>query len=100
MRNLDGDQGNVRLAVLGGDDGRDVLVGLELDHQVHLLPYEDVGVALRNLRVVPVVNRDELDALCGGRALQAVGNLLRELVVRALGGIAEPVQLLFERPDA
>ena len=50
------DQRDVRLAVLGGDDRRDVLVGLELDDEVDLLAHEDVGVALRDLRVVAVVD--------------------------------------------
>ena len=71
MRNLDGDERDVRLAVLGGDDRRDVLVGLELDDEIDLLANQDVGVALRDLRAVAVVDRDELDALGRGGALQA-----------------------------
>ena len=47
----------------GRDDRRDVLVGLELDDEIDLLAHQDVGVALRDLRVVAVVERDELDAL-------------------------------------
>ena len=46
MRDLDRDQGNARLAVLGRDDRRHVLVGLELDDEIDLLAHEDVGVAL------------------------------------------------------
>ncbi len=98
MRNLDRDERDVRLAVLGGDDRRDVLVGLELDHEIDLLAHQDVGVALRDLRAVAVVDRDELDALRGGGALQAVGDFLRELVVGALRRVAEPIRLLAERP--
>ncbi len=63
MRNLDRDQRNVRLAVLGGDNRRHVLVGLKLDHEVDLLAHQHVGVALRDLRVVAVVDADQLDAL-------------------------------------
>ena len=43
-------------AVLGGDDRRDVLVGLELDDEVDFLAHQDVGVALRDLGVVAVVD--------------------------------------------
>ena len=56
MRHFDRDQRDVGLAVLGGDDRRDVLVGLELDDEVDLLADEDVGVALRDLRAVAVVD--------------------------------------------
>ena len=71
VRHFDRDQRDVRFAVLGRDDRRDVLVGLELDDQIDLFAHEDVGVALRDLRVVAVVDRDELDALRGGGALEA-----------------------------
>ena len=98
MRNLDRDQRDVGFAVLRGDDRRDVLVGLELDDEIDLLAHQDVGVALRDLRAVAVVDRDELDALRRGGALQALRDLLRELVVGALRRIAEPVRLLPERP--
>ena len=98
MGNLDRDERDVRFAVLGGDDRRHVLVGLELDHQIDLLAHEDVGVALRDLGAVAVVDRDELDALCGGGALQAVGDFLRELVVGALRRVAQPIGLLAKRP--
>ena len=56
MRHLDRDQRNAGLAVLRRDDRRDVLVGLELDHEVDLLAHEHVGVALRDLGVVAVVD--------------------------------------------
>ena len=56
MRHFDRDERNVRLAVLGRDDRRDVLVGLELDDEIDLLAHEDVGVALGDLRVVAVVD--------------------------------------------
>ena len=83
----------------GRDDGRDMLVGLELDHQIDLLAHEDVGVALRDLRAVAVVDRDELDALRGGGTLEPVGDFLGELVVGALRRVAEPIRLLAERTD-
>ena len=90
MRDLDRDQRDAGLAILRRDDRRDVLVGLELDHEVDLLAHEHVGVALRDLGVVAVVDRDELDSLRRRRALQAGRDLLRELVVGALRGVAEP----------
>ena len=74
MRNLDGDHRDVRVAVLGGDDRRDLLVGLELDDQIDALAHEHVGVALRNLRVVAVVDRDQLHAFRRRGTLQAVGD--------------------------
>ena len=98
MRDLDRDERDVRFAVLRRDDRRDVLVGLELDHQVDFLSHQHVGVALRNLRAVAVVDRDELDALRGRRALQTVGDFLGELVVGALRRVTEAIWLLAERP--
>ena len=99
MRHLDRDERNVRLAVLGADNRRDVLVGLELDDEVDLFSNQNVGVALGDFRVVPVVERDQFDALRGGGALEAERHLLRERVVRSLRGIAKPVEFLFERPQ-
>ena len=99
MRNLDRDQRDVRVAVFCGDDRRDLLVGLELDHQVDALADQDVGVALRDLRVVAIVDRDQLDALHRRGALEARRHLLGELIVGALRRIAETVEALFEWPQ-
>ena len=96
VRHLDRDERDVRFAVLGGDDRGDVLVGLELDDEVHFLAHEDVGVALRDLGAVAVVDADELDALGRRGPLQAGRDLLRELVVGALRGVAKPIGPLLE----
>ena len=74
-----------------------MVVGLELDDEIHLLAHQHIGVALRDLRVVPVVHADQFDALRGGGALQAGRDLFRELIVGALRGVSEPVGALLER---
>ena len=56
MRHLDRDERDPCLAILGGDNRRHVLIGLELDDQIHLLADEDVGVPLGDLRAVSVVD--------------------------------------------
>ena len=71
MWNLDRDQRDVRFAILGGDDRRNLLVGLEFDDEVDALAHENVGVALRDPRAVAVVDANELDAFGGSGALQA-----------------------------
>ena len=50
------DQRNAGVAILRRDDRRDLLVGLELDDEIDLLAHQHVGVALRDLRVVAVVD--------------------------------------------
>ncbi len=99
MRHLERDQRNLRVAVLRRHGCRDVLVGLELDDEVDLLTDEDLGVALRDLRVVAVVDADQLDAVRRRRALQADRDLLRELIVGALRRVPQPERLLLERAD-
>ena len=56
MRYLDRNQGDIGFPVLRRDDGRDLLVGLEFDHQVDFLAHQHIRVALRDLGVVPVVH--------------------------------------------
>ena len=97
MRNLERDHRNARLAILRRNDRRDVLVGLELDDQINFLSDEHIRVPLRDLRVVAVVEADQFEPLRGGRALKAGRNLLRELVIGALRGVAEAEGALLER---
>ena len=52
MGDLEGDERDLRIAVFRRDRCRDVLVGLELDDEVDLLTDQDLGVALRDFRVV------------------------------------------------
>src|SRR5204863_434094 len=47
VRHLERDERDPGLAVLGGDDRRDVLVGLELDDEIDFLPHQDVRVSLQ-----------------------------------------------------
>ena len=71
MGHFDRDERDAGLAVLRRDDRRDVLVGLELDDEVDLLAHEDVGVALRDLGVVAVV--DARSARCPAPRPRAAG---------------------------
>ncbi len=96
MRHFDRNERDVRFPVLGGDDRGDVLVGLELDDEVHFLAHQDIGVALRDLGAVAVVDANELDTLGGGGPLHAGRDLLGELVVGALRGVAKPIGALLE----
>jgi len=68
-----------------------VLVGLEFDHQIDFFTNEDVGVALCDLRIVAIVERDELDALGRRSRLEAERDFFRKLVVGALRRVAQPV---------
>ena len=98
VRDFQRDQRNPRIAVFRGHDRRDVLVGLEFDDEIHLLAHQDVGVPLRDLGVVAVVDADQLQALRGRRALQAGRDLLGELIVGALRRISQTKGPLLERP--
>ena len=99
MRHFDRDERDVGLAILGRHNRRDVLVGLELNHEIDFFAHQDIRVPLRDLRVVPVVHRDQLDPFLRRGALQAGRDLLRELIIGALRRVAEPERLLFERPQ-
>ena len=68
MGDLEGDERDLRIAVFRRDRCRDVFVGLELDDEVDLLTDQDLGVALRDFRAVPVVDADELHAVWRRRA--------------------------------
>jgi len=61
MRNIDRDHGDIGLHELSRDGWRRGIVGLKLDHQVHLFPDQLIGVAHRGLGVVPVVNHHQFD---------------------------------------
>ena len=100
MRNVDGDQGNVRLAEFGGDDGCDRLVGLKFDHQVDFFADQQFSVALRGGGVVTVVDRNDLDPFRHGRVAKALGNVSRELIVGALGRVTKAVTLLLDGAHA
>ena len=78
MGNVDGDERDVGLEVLGRDGGGDRLVGLELDDEVDSLANEVLGVAQGHLRLIPVVDHDQLDVVTLGRALQAGVDLAGE----------------------
>ena len=100
MRDLDGNQRNVGFAVLGRDNRRDVFVGLELDDEIHLLADQDIGVPLRDLARCSGCRRRS--ARCPRPAPRAAGpsKSPSRTDSRSLGGVAEAVELLLERPQA
>ncbi|MGH9581588.1 MAG: DUF1905 domain-containing protein, partial [Bryobacteraceae bacterium] len=53
----------------------DILVGLKFDHQIDILPNEQVRIVLSDLGVVAIIERDEFDAFGRRRALQALRNV-------------------------
>ena len=55
MRNIDGDHRNTSFTVLGGNDGRDSLVSLELNCQVDLFANQKICVALGDLGAIAIV---------------------------------------------
>ena len=93
MRNVDGNQRDVRLAVLRGDGWGDGLVGLELDDQIDAVPNQELGVLDRDFRLVAVVHDDELDVFTLGGLDQAGMHLARERAVLSLRAVPDPVLL-------
>ena len=76
-----------------GDRRGDGLVGLELDDQIDAVPDQELGVLDRDLRLVAVVDDDELDVLTLGGVHQAGMHLARERAVLALRAVPDPVLL-------
>ena len=72
--------------------GRNQLIGLELDHQVHLLFDQVVRAAQRDLRLVAVVHHDQFHVLALGGAHQAVAHLAVERGVLPLGRVPDAVE--------
>ena len=94
MRNVDGDHRHARLVIARRDGRRDRLVGLELDHQIDARANQLLGVAERDLRLIAVVDDDQLDLLAFGGAQQALVDFAREgAVLLALRGIADAIAL-------
>ncbi len=91
MGNVDGDERDAGFQVLGGDLGSDGLVGLELDHEVDVFAHELLGVLERDLRLIAVVEDDQLDVFGFGGALEALVHLAGEGDVLSLGGVADAV---------
>ena len=100
MRNIDGDQGNAGFAILCRDNRSNLLIGLELDDQVHFFAHQQIGVVLRDLRVVAIVQRNQLNSFHRCGALQAGGHFPGELIVRPLRGVSKTIKLLFPGPEA
>jgi len=91
--NVDGNERDTGLEILGGDGRRHGLVRLELDDEVHSFADEVLGIPERDLRLVPVVDDDELRPFPLGGAFQARSHLARERRVLALRAVAEAVAL-------
>ena len=85
--------GMPRLVVGRGDRRRDRFVGLELDDQIHAFADQQLRVLDRDLRLIAVVDDDQLDLRALGGADEAGVDLVGERAVLALAGIADPVAL-------
>src|SRR5215469_5333778 len=100
MWNVDGNHGNASFAILGGYDGRNRFIGLKFNGEIHFLPHQEIGVALRNLRTVAIVERDEFNALrlCG--PLQTGGDFAGKLIIGALRRVSQAAEPRFQRSEA
>src|SRR5260221_171741 len=98
MRNLDRDHRNLRFEKVRSDDGGHSLISLEFQNQVDALAHQQIGVAQRFTRAVAVVDRDQMDLLASGGALQAGGHLPRGLRI-GLGREAQAEGARQQRPD-
>ena len=87
--NIDGDEGNVSLLEDVGHARGDVLLDLELEHEVNAFGDKFLGVPDGNIGVVAVVEDEKLDAGCGGRGSDALGHSDGEGQLRALDRQAE-----------
>ena len=67
MRNVDGDERDARLDISRGNGRRDRFVGLELERQIEVFSHQLQRVVQRDLRLIPIVHDDQLDAsiFCG-----------------------------------
>jgi hypothetical protein len=78
---------------LAADGGGHRFVRLELDDEVHAFADEVLGVAQRDLRLVAVVDDDQLRPFPLRRPLQAGPDFARERGVLALRAVAQPIPL-------
>src|ERR1700733_14596097 len=76
--NVDGDNRNSRARKRVSDQRRDVFVDLKLDHQIHTLADEFLGIAQSHFGVVLVVDQDQVNARIGCGSAQAGGYRLRK----------------------
>ena len=90
---VDGDEWDVGLEILRSDRGSDGLIGLELDDQIHSFTDQVLGISERHLRLIPVVDDDELDILRFRGDLKARIDFTRERAVLTLAGITDSIAL-------
>ena len=97
VRDVDRDQRNARFEILRCDGGRDRFVGLKFDDEIDLFLDQVLRVAQRHLRLIPVVDDDQLEALAFGGAKQPGVHLAGKRAVLPLRRVpdAEPLS----RPD-
>src|SRR5260370_32882518 len=98
MRNINCDQGNASFAILCRDNRSDILVGLKFADQVHFFAHQKVGITLRDLRTVAVVERNEFNSFYSRRSLQTGGYFPGELIVSSLRGVSETIKFLSPGP--
>ena len=90
MRNVDRDHRNARLQESPGNGRSDRFVRLKLDGKVDLLADQLLGVAQRDLGVVPVVQDHQFHVGSFGGAYQPGGDFPRKRGVLTVRGIADP----------
>ena len=78
MRNVDGNQRDVRFEILRGNGGRHRLVGLKFDDEIDFLFDQMLRVAQGDLRLVAVVDNDKLELLAFGSPQQTDMQSLRK----------------------
>src|SRR5215471_14359443 len=94
MRDFYRDQWDVRCPVLLCDNGHNIFVRLELDYQIDFFANQKIGITLRDLGIVLVVQADEFDAFSIRRALETCRNLLGKSVLGSLRAVPKFVQAL------
>jgi hypothetical protein len=76
--NVDGDEWDVCFQILRSDRGSHGLIGLELDDQIHSLMNQVLGISEGHLRLISIVDNDELDIFGLRGGLKTRINLMRE----------------------
>src|SRR5262245_32633566 len=93
MRNVDGDQRDAGVVVLGRNRRGNRLVGLKLDDEIDAVANQPLRILERHLGLITVIHDDEVDTLTFGGANQAAMNLMDERAVLSLRGVSDPVAL-------
>ena len=93
MRDVDGDEWDVCLQVLGGNRRRDRFVGLKLDGQIDSFMDELVGAAESGFRFIAIIRDNELDMGLLRGAAQAGQHFAGEGAVLTLRSVTDTITL-------